>query len=294
MILNDNILLCANDYCQDPAAQLFAYGDIGTPGLPITNLLDPTLYTPAEFSSTNVANTWFTIDLQKVRSINMIALLKHNLTYVAQWRVRIYDADPSTNSPIYDSSLVNCFPTITGYGGLFWGDFNWGGSVADYAEYNPVGFNRHTFMPLSAVYGRYIRIDISDPSNPRLPKVSRTWISKGYQPTMNATFGSDLDPIDETEVSKSRSGVRHYGRVTKRKQLTLNFELIPRKELLFNIFGPIHLRTGKAGEMLVIVFPSSPDTWFYESVFGNMPDLDKSVYSFYDRMDTTITVEEAV
>lgn len=292
MALTDCALICANDYAEN--AVIFDAGDSGASGLPLTNLMLPDLYAAAEFSTKNPASTWFTVDLKKVVSINMVSLLKHNLTYVAKWRVRIYDADPDTSSAIYDSGLTNVFPAISGYGGLAWGEFFWGGSLEEYAEVNPAGFNRHSFLPVDTVFGRYVRIDIDDPTNSTLPKISRLWISKGYQPSFNISYGSSIEPIDETEVSKTRSGVRKYGRVVKRKSLNMIFELIPIREMLFNIFGPIGLRTGKANELLVLLNPAEPETWFFESCFGNMPDISAFDYSWWNRMGTVIKVDEAV
>jgi hypothetical protein len=74
----------------------------------------------------------------------------------------------------------------------------------------------------------------------------------------------------------------------------MEFDLVPRKELLYNIFGPISMSAGIASEILVLLFPNEPETWFFESCFGNIPDVEKSEYSFYGHMSTSITVEEAV
>ena len=292
MALDPKIMLCANDYSMDSA--IFASGDQGLPELPIANVIDEEMFKPVQFTTNNPGLTWFTLDLGRMRVINMISLLKHNLSFVGKWRVRIYDDDPLSNSPIYDSGMMFAYPPISGYGGLPWGEFVWGGSTTAYADLTPSGFNKHSYCPIETVYGRYVRIDISDPSHPSGPTITRAWVSKGYQPTYNVDYGSSLDPIDETEVSKTRSGVRRYGRITKRRGLSMTFSLVPEKELLFQIFGPISLGAGKATEILALVNPADPETWFFESCFGNQIEVSKSEFNFYGHMGTTLQLDESV
>jgi hypothetical protein len=199
------------------------------------------------------------------------------------------------DAPVFDSAAMAIFPPISGYGVLPWGEFSWGGSIEEYVKNTPIGYNRHSLWPYTnAVIGRYVRIDISDPTNNNQPTITRWWNSYGYQPSMNVSYGAKLIPIDKTESKESRSGVRHYGRIVKRKSISMTFEILPIKELLFNIFGPIHLRTGKKGEVLCILQPLDPETWFFESCFGNLPDLDPSEHSYFNRMGTSLTIDEAI
>lgn len=293
MSLNQNVIIGANDY--GALASLYAFGDPGLAAYPIANLLTPQLYLPLKFSTNDPTKTWFTLDFQKVRTLSLAALLKHNMTYAGTWRIRGYDADPALNSPIYDTGLMSIFPPISGYGVLPWGEFQWGGAIEEYVEVTPLGYNRHSLLPLTdPQLVRYVRYDISDPSNSDPITIARAWNSYGYQPTLNVAYGAKIIPIDETEVSDSRSGVRHYGRIVKRKALYMGFELLPIKEVLFNIFGPIHLRTGKAGDLLAILQPLDPETWFFESVFGNLTETEASEHSFFNRMSTALTIDEGI
>jgi len=293
MSLNQNVIVGANDF--GSIASIFAAGDAGLSTYPITNLLTPQLYLPAKFTTNDPTKTWFTLDLQKVRTVSLSALLKHNLTYAGTWRIRGYDDDPNVAAPVFDSGIMTIFPPISGYGVLPWGEFAWGGSIEEYVATTPLGFNRHSILPYTdAMLARYIRYDISDPSNNDFPTIARCWTSYGYQPSLNVSYGAKIIPIDETEVSSSRSGVRHYGRIVKRKSLNMTFELLPIKEVLFNIFGPIHLRTGKAGELLALLQPLDAETWFFESVFGNLTETEASEHTFYNRMSTALTIDEAI
>lgn len=288
MILNENALICTNEY--GPTSSIWRGGQT-FPEFPLENLLSPELYKPTKFLA---KNTFTIFDLGKIRGINVVSILKHNLTYVATWRVRIYQDDPDSNSPIFDSGFVPVFPYIDQYGLKEWGEFLWGGNISMFAEVTPSGYNLHSFMPIDTKFGRYIRIDLLDMTNTAPLSVGRFWASRGYQPSLNISYGSHIQPIDKTEVSEMVSGVRQYGRNIKRKSLFMIFEMLPSKELLFNIFGPISLDTGRSKEMLVLLFPMKPETWFFESVFGNMTEVDKSDYVYFNRMGTTINVEEAV
>jgi hypothetical protein len=294
MSLNQNIMIGANDYGAN-AAVLDA-GDAGLSTYPVQNLITPELYLPAKFSTADPTKTWFTLDFNKQRTISLSALLKHNLTYAGTWRIRVYDDLASyPASPVFDSLDMSIFPPVSGFGFLPWGEFKWGGALEEYVEITPIGYNRHSLLPYTdATIGRFLRVDISDPTNTTYPTIGRCWNSYGYQPSLNVSYGAKMIPIDETDVSSTRSGVRHYGRLVKRKAMAFQFELLPIKELLLNIFGPIQLRTGKAGEVLAILQPLDPETWFYESVFGNLTDTEAAEHTFYGHMGTAMTIDEAI
>jgi hypothetical protein len=293
MSLNQNIVIGANDY--GSVARIIDAGDAGLSGFPLTNLLTPELYLPAKFTTADPTKTWVLFDLQKQRTISLSAILKHNLTHVGTWRIRIWDGDPAVDDPAFDSDELSMFPPLSGYGILPWGEFSWGGSIEEYVQNTPIGYNRHSLLPYTdAVIGRYIRFDISDPTNNDYPTIARIWDSYGYQPTLNVSYGAKLIPIDKTESKETRSGVRNYGAIVKRKSIYIQFELLPIKELLLNIFGPIHLRTGKKGEVLCIMQPLDPETWFFESCFGNLTDLDASEHTFFNHMGTSMTIDEAI
>ena len=265
-------------------------------GFPASNLLTNDLYQGVQFSNNANTNTQFAIDLGSIQPISIIALLKHNAIAGSYWQVNIYDtlANYQAASALYTSGIVQMTPSNTVFGTLAWGMFQWGETVS---EADLAGYNRHAFLPLNAVVlGRYITVRLICDMSPVLFMAYKFWVGTYYQPTFNADYNSELEPIDETSIKKGYTGARTYGQVVKRRQMKLNFSLLPQPEFLANIYGPLFLRNGAKQPFLFIMFPQDSTLWMTTSIYGNLqPQNPNSLpFTMYNQMAATIIIEEAV
>jgi hypothetical protein len=295
-----NCLFSALDIAQsgtmDTAAQDISITPDMSTGFPLSNLLTPDLWQGAQFSNNAQTNTAFALDLGSIQPVSIIALLKHNITSGGQWRVRLYDtlANYQAASATFDSGLTAIVPAISTFGVLPWKSFLWGEATS---EFDLQGYNRHAYMPLDQVYlVRYISVQFVADTNLSLITAYRFWTGVYYQPTFNADYASELEPVDETSVKKGYSGARTYGQVVKRRQIKLNFTQLPQAEFLYNIYQAIYLRNGIALPILFMTFPKDSTQWMTTSIFGNLQPASPASLPFveYGMMGANIVIEENV
>lgn len=295
MTLNSNILMAANDYIK--GASILAKPTNSVLNFPYSYFQNENMYEFGRFWTGYTGQTWIAYDFGTAKAVDLVAVLKHNMGQLSQWRVRISN-DPTFAVTVFDSGWVDVTPPVTGMGGLIWGTFDWGG-VAPLSIVN--SYNRHAYMPLTeTVVGRYIRYDFNDEaevfSRPdSYVQIARLWASAGYQPTLNVDYGAKIIPIDETGVKTMRSGARQYDdRDVKRRAIQMEFAELPHKELLYNIYGPIYMQGGKRTPIIVLLFPLDPETFVMEALYGNLKDTEAATHVQWERMQTPMTLEESV
>lgn len=290
MALTSNALIAYNDFVQ--SGTVYSNNTPMDENYPLENAMLPDLWRPAVFAPTSTGIITFVIDLQAVKALGLISLLKHNINYTGKWRIQLNAdiADPVGQE--YDSGWVTVIPKQTSFGALQWGQFMWGDTIP---EYNLGRYNRHAYMPLpTTIIARYITVSIDAPSNTDFPRFFRLWASLAYQPSTNVQYGADITPIDETKVVTAVSGTRQYGPPVQRRQVNFGWDFLPRTEMLYNIVGGLYLASGTFTPVIVLLEPTDPANFYTEAVYGNMMTLDKASYVAWMQWATTLKVEEQV
>jgi len=94
------------------------------PSLPLTNLQNRRLAKTARSTSLALANTKFDADLGQNRLVRVIALVAHNASLAALYRVRLSAvADFATTA--HDTGWLPFWSVVYPFGGLPWGAPNW-------------------------------------------------------------------------------------------------------------------------------------------------------------------------
>lgn len=290
MALNSNILIAYNDFVQSGA--VYSNDTAMDANYPLTNAMLPDLWRPAVFAQIVPGTITFVIDLQSVRALGLIALLKHNINFTGKWRIQLNAdiADPVGQE--YDSGWVTVIPKQTSFGALQWGQFLWGDTIP---EYNLGRYNRHAYMPLpTTIIARYITVSIDAPSNTGPVEFFRLWASLAYQPSNNVSYGADITPIDETKVVTAVSGTRQYGQPVQRRQLNFGWDFLPRAEMLYNVVGGLYLASGTFTPVIAMLEPTDPANFYSEAVYGHLMALDKAAYVSWLQFASNLKVEEQV
>lgn len=265
-----------------------------TRGQPLANLQSMDMWKYGRFDSLVSSSTYVVAEFSELKSFQLVAALAHNISAVGLWRIRIADTLALvTSSPTYDSGWVKITPAVTGYGVSEWGDFSWGDVTAN--TFDTI-LNRHGWHVMDeSVEGKFVRIDFDDELENEFGyiELSRLWLGEISQPSYNALYGAKVMPIDKTKVRTAESGVRTYGTRYVRRGLALDFEL-SEAELINLIYGPLYMINGKAGEIVCILQPTLPETFIFQSVYGNILELQDAVHSTYARMTTSLIVDERV
>ena len=256
-------------------------------GFPVTNARTENLY---EFVKLTGPTSFIEFDLNASKSIQIIGILKHSFGLSATWRIRLgTNAANTVSAPIYDSGVIDMANPFGTFGTLPWGEFDWGNVMPQ--EYSGL-LNFHSFHLLAApVQASYVRIDFSDTEG--VHQFARAWMGTIYQPSYNALYGSSIKPIDTTKERQHESGRRTYGTRRQRRSMELNFEL-PETELFYNMYGPLFSINGKKGEIVCLLQPLNPETWVFESIYGNITDIPSITKTFWLYGTTQITIDERV
>lgn len=228
------------------------------------NLTDRDLSLVARSTDTTLASSQFVAALDKGRSTRVIALLNHNLTLDAKYRLRISDVVDFSNL-LYDSGWTDVWPVMYAWDALEWQDDNWWSgrpSEEDIARYP-----RHLIhvLPASAL-GKYVWLEIDDSINPAgYIEAARLVIAGQWQPRWNRSWGEAISIKSLTQMEEVPSGARYYDIVQNRRGYAFALDWLSQSEAWGRAFelmreADIH------GEILLI--PDADDTMnLYRSAF---------------------------
>lgn len=296
MALSDNILLAAGNNVDSAT---IVEPSLFSSSFPGSNMMSDQMWTFAQFATSTAGTHYFELKFEKPVTTRLVAMLKHNAHHLAEWRIRFADTQGNlTVAPLYDSGYVPMTTTTAGMGTLDWGAFDWGDL---FPEELISDYNHNTYHALpDDVNALYMRIDIDNTAayskdTTAVVKFARMWASPAYQPTVNVGYGAEVIPIDETGFKKAQSGVRHYDTLkVKRRAVRVTFEMLPRQELMRNIFGPFMALGGRSEEVIAMLQPTKPETLVFEVVYGTLGDLNSASHVYWEQMGTTLNIEEQV
>ncbi len=172
-------------------------------GLPLNNLKNRELAAVARSTNATTGSTAINLDLGQARTLRVVALVNHNLSQAAQFRVKL--GTTSGGSDLFSGGYEPAWALTFDGQLLEWENDNWWMGAADNE------FIRHPFM---AVYllpdwlsARYVRIEISDTGNADgYVQLGRVFVGSGSIPEYNASYGMQDDWEDLSEVDYNAEG----------------------------------------------------------------------------------------
>lgn len=176
---------------------------------PLSNLQDRFLTRVARSAGLAPEATRFDVDLGRERTIKLVAIPGHTLSTSARIRIRFY-ADAARAVLKSDSGWRDVWPALFATTDLEWEDDNWwsGRVLAEDVDKLPRQF---FYLPPRQVFCRYLSVDIDDQANPvGYIDLSRLFITSGWQPIFNFSYGGSLGWESTTLVDSSLSGAEHF------------------------------------------------------------------------------------
>lgn len=170
---------------------------------PLDNLKSPIVAKAARTSSTDKADTQFTFNFStRARAVAVVALMNHNLSVDAKWRVTWWRDEAQTDL-LYDSGVIDVWPQLLSTSELAWEDDNfWFGDVGeeDKDRFTPLATHFH---PDGGDVVFSVRVEIEDEGNlDGFIKVGRLFVADAWQPRFSAQYGIeygfDIDTSFET------------------------------------------------------------------------------------------------
>lgn len=265
------------------------------PLLPVAHLKDRQLVKPWRSQSVDPADTWIEGDFSSQRVVGAVALVRHNFSQSARWRVRLGD-DPGLGQGTgvdYDSGWLAVWPPIEEFGTLPWGVFQWGGLLPQEVA-TEITLSAYHLLPQPRLV-RYLRLDFEDPDNPAgYLQAGRLVAGPSYVPSRSMLYDWSLGFEDPSEVSKSRGGQTWIDVQEKFRVLRFSLANLSEDEAMNNIFDHLMRRKGVSGDLLVIPQSERPDQYHNQAIYGRLRSLDPISNPFFESFETTFEVEELI
>tara|TARA_R110002096_G_scaffold172484_2_gene346170 strand:- start:4017 stop:4823 length:807 start_codon:yes stop_codon:yes gene_type:complete len=222
--------------------------------MPVTNLLRT--QPKDRWRSDDLNNLYLVVDLGSAQAINLIALLFHNATQSATWRIRAATSEANlTAAPGYDSTAVNMW------------DATWP------SDEDPV--HSITWLGSSPETYQWWRIDVSDLSNPdNYFQVGRLYIDNAWQlpANKNIEYGWELRFIDPATKSRSKAGQLYAESAQRWRQIIMSINFQSEDEMYDNVYELIR-RRGISKDIFVIRDPDATKHLIRQSIYGQLAQM---------------------
>ncbi|SFL18823.1 hypothetical protein [Methylorubrum salsuginis] len=220
----------------------------------------------------SVGSTTFTCDLLTLHALRMFALIGTNLTTAATVRIIVSNAADLT-APVLDVTVPAYQPNVP-WGSMPWGAFPWNGFRSDYKPGGAITLYRHA----TSVFGRYVRIEISDAANPdKFVQIGRFMCGEPFVPRINMAYGVGLRFLDESVKTKSRGGSVYWDKKPKTRLMTLQLPYLTEGEAWGAAYD-LQARLGLTGNLLLVYDPAeSTAVRLRRTIYGSLTQLDDIV-----------------
>ncbi|AGW94594.1 hypothetical protein N234_31600 [Ralstonia pickettii DTP0602] len=236
----------------------------------------------------------------EAKLFQVIAVVKHNLSTSAVWRVRV-SHNPDFSSPIFDNALdlppgvtptlPYAWPVLYPIGMLEWEDDNfWSGTVS---EEERLSYPSILLVVLPRITpGRYIRIDIEDEGNPDgYVELGRLFVSRAWKPQHNANAGASAGWESDTTVQRAMAGTPYFDRKPGRRVTRFNLNGMERDEAMVRVFE-MQRRAGIDGEILLVWDQDDILHRLRRSYLGRQRQLSPIEQAFMNNNGTAFEIEE--
>ncbi len=178
--------------------------------LPLTNLQNRIIAKVAQTTNLNLASTQFLISLSSPVFARVFALVGHNLSMTAKYRLRAF-TDALLVNVVWDSGWVDVWPVVYPLGSFAWGDPRiWTGK---YTPNEISGYNLclTAFLP-AALMAQYYLVEIDDSANTAgAVRIGRPFLAPGWVPGIGLRYQSTSLALEtNTQVQEAKSGTEYF------------------------------------------------------------------------------------
>jgi hypothetical protein len=228
--------------------------------MPLSNLLDPVIGLAARTVDDALASTQFDFDLGTNRTVRVLAMIAHNLSSGAVYRVRGSTAADFT-ATVYDSGWIGAWA-----GTYFAPDVPWESPLFWTSTQTMTGLDggQPSLIHLlpSDYIARYWRVEFNDQSNSdNYVQIGRLFAGRVFQPSANFDWGAGIGYVDDSTIEAAWSGAEYYDRRTVRRTVILRFGWLEDGEALQRMLDMQRLQ-GVTREILFIYDPA--DTLYFQ------------------------------
>lgn len=227
-------------------------------------------------------------DLNGFKPISCFALIRHNLTASATYRLKLYDGSGQSGTMVYDSGAVSLDSTILGYGVYRYGIDPYGAAVL---EDWPVPYFDLWFDAVVAISFDLELIDTANPDG--YLQAARMVLGDTFEPFRNMDFGLSFSWREQSKQMRTEGGtLRTDAREAFRRLRISLSRLTPAERVLVT---DKMRRIGLRNDFFISCFPESADSTLERDYAGmfKLVEIPEIVHPMYDVFNTTLTIEEA-
>lgn len=260
-------------------------------GLPLVNLQTREIRKVARSTNTLLDSTRFDVDFGVSRAVKTAAIVGHNLSVDALYRITGAD-NPSFTSPGYSSGWQRVWPTTFASSTLEWSDDNfWSGRIPQ--EFID-GYPAVLLHLIESTAYRYWRLEIDDTTNADgYIDLGRLFLAEQRSPTFNYSKGAELGFIPKSGIEESEGGNEKFD--IKRDPRFFSFELkvitdVEAYEWVFEL----QRRASTHGEILVIPDPDDVNNRHRRSFLARQMQLNPIVHWAYGYHSNAMYLKELI
>ena len=213
--------------------------------MPTSNLQDPSR---RKVRCTTLTNQELKLVWSSARVLSAVALLRHNLTSSATWRVRIYDDAAATNL-VYDSGVQLASPPKV-LGDLVWGIDPLGASLFTSWAY---AFSTIWFTPIA---GMVMIITLNDTTNPDgFIEAARLFTGAYIEPINGPSYGLRLGWREATKQRRTDGGSLRSDPAEPYRALSVNLDWLDEGDRAR--LTEIGRRVGLRNDIFLSIYPGA-------------------------------------
>jgi hypothetical protein len=241
--------------------------------------------TDATLGSTQVIGT-----LDQARGVRLLALVRHNLTLAATFRLRLY-SDAARTVEIYDSGTISVWPPVYPTASLEWEDDNWwtGAYTAD--ELAGQQWVRPIWLGRLYV-ARAFLLEIADTANPAgFVEIGLLEVAQGWQTTVNMAYGYQEGWRFRSASVEALGGGRYFDRRDKPRLARGEINYLARNEAMSRYFEMLR-QQDVTEPLLWFPFPDETIHWLRTVWLARLVDPGLMAFTVHDRNTAPFALEE--
>lgn len=261
--------------------------------LPLVNLQNRLVQKVARSTNAALASTKFDIDLGSQQSINVLALVVHNISTSGQVRIAGDDAADFV-TPLYQSAWIDVWPSgMIPQNLLEWEEDNfWLGTLSQQAR---AGYQSPFIHELpTSQFARYWRVEISDAGNSDgYVQVGRLFISSAWRTAINYDLGAGLGYADPSPVEASLSGAEYFDVRSKKREFGFTLSGLSATDAYDRVLQ-LQRIAGITSEVLQV--PDAADTARLpaRAFVGRLAQISPIVERGIDRFSANFSIKEMI
>lgn len=262
--------------------------------MPLDNLKDRLLSRVARTIDTATSSTTFTMDFGRRRSIRIMALIAHNLSFSARLRIRASNS-PDFSTTVYDETS-DVWGSVTeaewNIDELEWENDNyWAGTFTqeETEGQTPVS-SRILPEPVEA---RYWRFDIIDTQNDAgFVEIGRLFIGDAFlQPRVNYAYGGSLGYETKTVVDESLGGSEFFDPREQLRVMRFDLQFLGDQEGFARALE-LTRRAGIHKEVFVVADPDDDEYGPQRNFLGRLRQLNPLEQAMFQLNSMAFEIKE--